>query len=157
MGERFANDFRSSHLFMAQESRVIEHAWSERRNAWQPSWVVADVRNGPLQALDVDMSARRLWVFTKGFVTLQDLSSGQSCGTWELPPEVQGAGCARPGGKSLLLLGSADGSHGLLCAELRGTKVCDPIGSAATKEAETMPGEECQVWLKSMIPPGEPQ
>jgi len=115
-------------LYAAHGSRIVRYAWSERREGWSPVWAVANVSSGGgLRALDI--ADDKLLMFSSNVVQVQDLDSGRDCGTWRLPPEVLGAGCAIEGGASVLLLGhrrrqgpSIGGLGprvGLTCADLR--------------------------------------
>eukprot|EP00405_Crypthecodinium_cohnii_P034822 CAMPEP_0206533680 /NCGR_PEP_ID=MMETSP0325_2-20121206/5103_1 /ASSEMBLY_ACC=CAM_ASM_000347 /TAXON_ID=2866 /ORGANISM="Crypthecodinium cohnii, Strain Seligo" /LENGTH=882 /DNA_ID=CAMNT_0054030357 /DNA_START=159 /DNA_END=2807 /DNA_ORIENTATION=+ len=150
-------------IFVQSAHHVVQYEWMELSQSWSPVWEVAKLVDNPqmqhLTALDVVDD--RLLMFGRGAVEVQDLDSGDSCGVWQLPPEVKGAGCAIEGGTAVLLLGQKDrmvfeGTVGgigpkmeLLCADLptpRGTPCGDDMVHATKRGAQA--GYTCQELLK---------
>lgn len=116
-------------LLAAHQGEIVEYSWSQRKTGWSPSWVVADMGQRNLKALDV--TNNKMLAFRKrdemGIVEMQDLQSGLHCGTWLMPPAVVGAGCAHDN-TVLLLVEMTEELHGatvrLVQAEMNGQKIC---------------------------------
>lgn len=106
--EQFAvvNNFR---ILAAHQGQIVEYHWCHRRHGWAPSWIIADVGEGALQALDV--VGDRMLAFRRqgrhmeeGVVQVQNLNTSKQCGVWTMPPAIVGAGCGVHAGKTLKLL-----------------------------------------------------
>jgi len=142
-------------LYVARGERVLKYGWSDTRHGWAPQWDVVTIAGTGLDAMDVVKN--RLLLFrsqdsrTPGAgssVELVNLTSGQFCGVWELPPALVGAGCAEEGGAAVLVLTRApfEGAEGngikLMKATLQadgraGCPESDSEAAAAAKSTET--------------------
>lgn len=96
-------------LFVATRDKVLQYKWSPTRQGWAPLWTVASARN--VHAIDV--VGEHLLLFRNydtrvsksgSAVEILNVKKAISCGTWELPANLLGAGCAVPGGGSVLTL-----------------------------------------------------
>eukprot|EP00445_Apocalathium_hangoei_P074252 CAMPEP_0204157934 /NCGR_PEP_ID=MMETSP0361-20130328/31664_1 /ASSEMBLY_ACC=CAM_ASM_000343 /TAXON_ID=268821 /ORGANISM="Scrippsiella Hangoei, Strain SHTV-5" /LENGTH=807 /DNA_ID=CAMNT_0051113785 /DNA_START=26 /DNA_END=2449 /DNA_ORIENTATION=- len=148
-------------LFADLGGQVVRYRWSDHRRAWSPVWAVAQIASGGLNALDV--VDHRLLMFGKGAVEVQDLENGRSCGVWQLPAEVKGAGCAIEGGTAVLLLGQKEraevqggvGGLGpgveLMCADLRrsGESPCASSDNGGVSAEIGTKVRGCQALLQS--------
>lgn len=100
-----------AHRGADNQGRVVQYFWSNGRMGWAPEWGVVNIGPSGLDAMDVVHS--RLLLFrtedarTPGSgssVEILSLNSGRTCGLYELPPGIVGAGCSKGDGNTVLIL-----------------------------------------------------